>query len=43
MLHVTRLTQNQNYTILQYGCVVGKDCCEVFSSSGYPYLILCPR
>ena len=45
MLQVTRLTQNQNdsiNSILQYGGV-GKDCCVVFSASGFPYLILCPR
>ena len=46
MLYVTRLTQTQNdliNSILQYGCVVGKDCFVVFSASGFPYLIPCPR
>ena len=46
MLHVTRLTHDQNdsiNSILQYGRVVGKDCCVVFSASEFPYLILCPR
>ena len=46
MLHVTRLAQNQDdpiNSILQYGSVVGKDCCVVFSASGNPYLILCSR
>ena len=46
MLYVTRLTQNQNdsiNSILQYGCVVGKDCCVVFSASGFLYLIIFPR
>ena len=46
MLYVARLTQNQNNpinSILQYGCDVGKDCCVVFSASGFSYLILCPR
>ena len=35
MLHVTRLPQNQNdsiNSILQYGRVVEKDCCVVFSA-----------
>ena len=38
MLYVTRLTQNKNDSInstLQYGRVVGKDCCAVFSASGF--------
>ena len=46
MLYVTRLTQNQNdpiNSILQYGRVAGKDCWVVFSASGYPFLILCPK
>ena len=46
MLYLTRLAQNQNDSItsvLQYGRVVGKDCCVEFSASGFPYLILCPR
>ena len=35
MLHVTRLPQNQNdsiNSILQYGRVIEKDCCVVFSA-----------
>ena len=46
MLYVTRLTQNQNESvnsILQYGRVVRKDCCVVFSASGFQYLILYHR
>ena len=49
MLCVTRLTQNQNdsiSSILQYGRVAEKYLkyyCVVFSASGFPYLILCPR
>ena len=46
MLYVKRLTQNQNdpiNSILQYGCVAGKDCWVVFSASGYPFFILCPK
>ena len=45
MLYVTKLTENQNdsiNSILQYGRVVGKDCCVVFSAPGFPYLILSP-
>ena len=41
-----RLTQNQNNSInviLQYGCVVGKNCCIVFSASGFSFLNLCLR
>ena len=41
-----RLTQNKNdsiNSILQYVCIVEKDYCVVFSASGFPYLILCPR
>ena len=46
MLYVTRLAQNQNdsiNSILQYGRVVERDCCVVFSVSRFLYLILCPR
>ena len=45
MLHATRLTQNQNdsiNSILQYGRVVGKDFCEVFSASVFPNLSCVP-
>ena len=46
ILYVTRMTQNKNdsiNSILQHGCVVDKNCCVVFPTSGFPYLILCPR
>ena len=42
-----RMTQNKNdliiNSLLQHGCVVEKGCCIVFPTSGFPYLILCPR
>ena len=40
------MTHNKNYSInsiLQHGCVVGKNCCIVFPTSGLPYLTLCLR
>ena len=40
------MTQNKNDLInltLQHGRVVDKNCCVVFPTSGFPYLILCPR
>ena len=40
------MTQNDNNSInslLQHGRVVDKNCCVVFSTSGFPYLILYPR
>ena len=43
---MTRMTQNKIdsiNSILQHGCVVDKNCCVVFPTSGFPYLILCPR
>ena len=46
MLYVTRMTQNEHdsiNSILQYGPVVGKNCCVVFLASGFQYLVLCPR
>ena len=46
ILNVTRMTQNKNdsiNSILQHGRVVDKNCCVVFPTSGFPYLILCPR
>ena len=46
ILYVTRMTQNKNdsiNSILQHGRVVDKNCCVVFPTSGFPYLILCPR
>ena len=46
MLYVTRLSQNQNDSINsvpQYGSVIEEDCSVVFSVSGFPYLMLCPR
>ena len=42
-----QMTQNKNdliiNSILQHGYVVGKSCCVVFPTLGFPYLILCPR
>ena len=46
MLQVTRMVQNKNdsiNSILQYGHRLDKNCCVVFPTSGFPYLILCPR
>ena len=46
ILYVTRMTQNKNdliNSILQHGRVVDYNCCEVFPTSRFPYLILCPR
>ena len=46
MLFVTRMTQNKNdsiNSIMKHGRVVGKDCCVAFPTSGFSYLILCPR
>ena len=46
LLHVMRMSQNQNNSknaILQYGRVVKKDYCAIFSASRFPYMILCPR
>ena len=43
---VTRMAQNKNNSInsiLHHGRVVGKNCCVVFPTSGFPYLILYPR
>ena len=40
------ITQNKNdliNSILQHGRVVDKNCCVIFPTSGFPYLILCPR
>ena len=40
------MTQNENDSIkliLQHGRVVNKNCCVIFSTLGFPYLILCPR
>ena len=37
------MTQNKNdsiNSILQHGCVVDKNCCVVFPTSGFPYLTL---
>ena len=39
MLYMARVTQNQNDSI-QFGRIVGKDCCVVFSASRFPYMIL---
>ena len=46
MLYVTRMIQNKNDLInsmLQHGRVVDNNCCVVFPTSRFPYLILCPR
>ena len=46
ILYVTRMTQNKNdsiNSILQHGRVVDNNCCVVFPTSRFPYLILCPR
>ena len=46
MLYVTRMTQNGNdsiNSIMQYGRLIDKNSCAVFPTSGFPYLILCPR
>ena len=46
ILYVTRITKNKNHSInsvLQYGRVVDNNCCVVFPTSRFPYLILCPR
>ena len=40
------MTQNKSdsiNSILQHGRVVDKNCCVVFSTSGFPYSTLCPR
>ena len=45
-LYATIMTQNKNDSInsmLQNGRVVDKNSCVVFPTSGFPYLILCPR
>ena len=37
------MTQNENDSIkliLQHGRVVNKNCCVIFSTLGFPYLIL---
>ena len=46
ILYMTRMTQNKNdsiNSILQHGRIVDKNCFVVFPTSGFPYLILCPR
>ena len=46
MLYVTRMTENKNdsiNSILQHRRVVDNNCCVVFLTSRFPYLILCPR
>ena len=45
ILYVTRMTQNQNdsiYSIMQRRRVVDSNCCIVFPTSRFPYLILSP-
>ena len=44
--YMMRITQNKNdsiNSILQNRRVVYKNCCAVFPTSGFPYLILCSR
>ena len=46
ILYVARMTQNKNdliNSILQHGRVVDNNCCAVFPTSRFPYLMLCPR
>ena len=46
ILYVTRMTQNENdsiNSILQHGGVVYNNCCVVFPTSRFLYLILFPR
>ena len=46
ILYVTRMTQNKNDSInaiLQRGRVADNNCCVVFPTSRFLYLILCPR
>ena len=46
ILYVTRMTQNKNdliNSILQHGRLVDNNCCVVFPTSRFPYLILCPK
>ena len=46
ILYVTRMTQNKNdsiNSILQDGRVVDNNCCVVFPTSRFPFLILCPK
>ena len=46
ILYVTRMTQNKNNSItstLQHGPVVDTNCCVVFPTTRFPYLILFSR
>ena len=46
VLYVTRMTQDKNdltNSILQHDRVVNNNCCVVFPTSRFPYLILGPR
>ena len=46
ILYVTRMAKKKNYSIssiLQHGHVVDNNCCVIFPTSRFPYLILCPR
>ena len=46
ILYVKRINQNKNdsiNSILQHGRVIGNNCCVVFPTSRFSYLILCPR
>ena len=43
---MARMTQNKNESInsiLHHGRVVDNNCCVVFPTPGFPYLILCLR
>ena len=46
ILCVTKMTQNKNDSInliVQHGRVIDNDCCVVFPTSRFSYLIPCPR
>ena len=46
ILFVTRMAQNKKdsiTSILHHGCVVDNNCCVVFPTSRFSYLILCLR
>ena len=45
-IYVMIMTQNKNdsiNSILQHRRAVDKNCCVVFPTSGFSYLILCPK
>ena len=47
ILYATRMTQKKKNdsinSILQHGHVVDNNCCVIFPTSSFRYLILCPR